>query len=254
MDLRWARDQAGSLRSADPRLQDAVADLAAAIRHVPKDSLIGEHIRRRRRAVRAVVATAAVLVVLLAFSLAAAFVAKGQRDRADRENTVATAGLLASTAVALTGSRPDLAQLFAVQAYRLDPGNPQARAALFATVQADPQVQRFLMAPGPVSALAISPDGRVDRRGHQERMGTRLGPGPLHAGQLRPDGRAGHRAWRSARTGPRSPRPPGGPPGPGYPAAWSRPAPRRRGPRSPRSGCRRPGGSPRSPPFPTWTC
>ncbi len=161
VDLRWARDQAGSLRSADPRLQDAVADLAAAIRHVPKDSLIGEHIRRRHRAVRAVVATAAVLVVLLAFSLAAAFVAQGQRDRADRENTVATAGLLASTAVALTSSRPDLAQLFAVQAYRLDPGNPQARAALFATVQADPQVQRFLMAPGPVSALAVSPDGRV---------------------------------------------------------------------------------------------
>src|SRR5580693_8486960 len=161
VDLRWARDQAGRLRSADPRLQDAVADLAAAIRHVPKDSLIGEHIRRRHRAVRAVVATAAVLVVLLAFSLTAAFVAQGQRDRADRENTVATAGLLASTAVALTSSRPDLAQLFAVQAYRLDPGNPQARAALFAAVQADPQVQRFLVAPGPVSALAVSPDGRV---------------------------------------------------------------------------------------------
>jgi hypothetical protein len=161
VDLRWARDQAGSLRSADPRLQDAVADLAAAIRHVPKDSLIGEHIRRRHRAVRAVIAVAAVLVVLLAFSLTAAFIAKGQRDRADRENTVATAGLLASTAVALASSRPDVAQLFAVQAYRLDPGNPQARAALFATVQADPQVQRFLVAPGPVSALAISPDGRV---------------------------------------------------------------------------------------------
>ena len=161
VDLRWARDQAGRLRSADPRLQDAVADLAAAIRHVPKDSLIGEHIRRRRRAVRAVAAAAAALVVLLAFSLTAAFIAQGQRDRADRENTVATAGLLASTAVALTSSRPDLAQLFAVQAYRLDPGNPQARAALFATVQADPQVQRFLVAPGPVSALAISPDGGV---------------------------------------------------------------------------------------------
>jgi WD40 repeat protein len=161
VDLRWARDQAGRLRSADPRLQDAVADLAAAIRHVPKDSLIGEHIRRRHRAVRAVVATAAVLVVLLAFSLTAAFVAQGQQSRADRENTVATVGLLASTAVALTSSRPDLAQLFAVQAYRLDPGNPQARAALFASVQADPQVQRFLTAPGPVSALAVSPDGRV---------------------------------------------------------------------------------------------
>jgi DNA-binding beta-propeller fold protein YncE len=159
VDLRWARDQEDSLRSADPRLQDAVADLAAAIRHVPKDTLIGEHIRHRRRTLQAAIAVAAALVVLLAFSLTAAFIAKGQRDRADQENVVATAGLLASTAVSLTSSHPDLAQLFAVQAYRLDPGNPQTRAALFATVQADPQVQRFLRAPGPVSALAVAPGG-----------------------------------------------------------------------------------------------
>jgi WD40 repeat protein len=159
VDLRWARDQEDSLRSADPRLQDAVADLAAAIRHVPKDTLIGEHIRHRRRTVQAAVSVAAALAVLLAFSLTAAFIAQAQRDRADQENTVATAGLLASTAVSLTSSHPDLAQLFAVQAYRLDPGNPQARAALFATVQADPQVQRFLQAPGPVSALSVSANG-----------------------------------------------------------------------------------------------
>jgi WD40 repeat protein len=161
VDLRWARDQEGSLRSGDPRLQDAVADLAAAIRHVPKDTLIGEHIQHRRRTLQAAIAVAAALVVLLAFAVTAAFIAKGQRDRADQENIVATAGLLASTAVSLTRSHPDLAQLFAVQAYRLDPGNPQARAALFATVQADPQVQRFLQAPGPVSALAVAPGGRV---------------------------------------------------------------------------------------------
>jgi len=161
VDLRWAREQEDSLRSADPRLQDAVADLAAAIRHVPKDALIGEHIQHRRRTVQAAIAVAAALVVLLAFSLTAAFIAKGQRDRADQENVVATAGLLASTAISLTSSHPDLAQLFAVQAYRLDPGNPQARAALFATVQADPQVQRFLQAPGPVSALSVAPNGQI---------------------------------------------------------------------------------------------
>ena len=161
VDLRWARDQDSSPRSADPRLQDAVADLAAAIRQVPKDSLIGEHIRQRRRTVRAALAVAVSLVLLAAVALTAAVIAKGQRDRAAAAETSATAGLLASTAITLTSSHPDLAQLFAVQAFRLDPGSPQARAALFAAVQADPQVQRFLQARGPVSAVASSADGRT---------------------------------------------------------------------------------------------
>jgi WD40 repeat protein len=161
VDLRWARAQADSLRPADPRLQDAVADLAATIRELPKDSLIGEHIRQRRRTMRSVVAALTALVILLAFAVLAAVVAQRQRDRAIREETAATAGLLASTAITLTGSHPDLAQLFAVKAYQLDPGDPQTRAALFAAVQSDPQVQRFIEAPGQVSAIASSASGRT---------------------------------------------------------------------------------------------
>jgi len=161
VDVRWAREQESSLRSADPRFQDAVADLAAAIRQQPKDSLIGEHIRQRRRTIRSLLAGLAALVILLAFAVTAAVVAVRQRDRAIREETVATAGQLASTAITLTGSHPDLAQLFAVKAYQLDPGNPQTRAALFAAVQSDPQVQRFIDAPGQVSAIASSANGRT---------------------------------------------------------------------------------------------
>ncbi len=163
VDVRWARAQAaaGSLRAADPRLQDAVADLAATIRQLPKDSLIGEHIRQRRRTMRSVIAALAALVILLAFAVLAAVVAQRQRDRAIREETVATAGQLASTAITLTGSHPDLAQLFAAKAYQLDPGDPQARAALFAAVQSDPQVQRFIEAPGQVSAIASSANGQM---------------------------------------------------------------------------------------------
>ncbi|HTT54578.1 MAG TPA: toll/interleukin-1 receptor domain-containing protein [Streptosporangiaceae bacterium] len=160
VDVRWTRPQESSLRPADPRFQDAVADLAAAIRQVPKDSLIGEHIRQRRRTVRALVAGLAALVILLAVAVSAAFIASGQRNRAIREETVATAGQLASTAISLTGSHPDLAQLFAAKAYQLDPADPQTRAALFATVQSDPQVQRFLQASGPVAALTTAADGR----------------------------------------------------------------------------------------------
>ena len=161
VDVRWAREQESSLRSADPRFQDAVADLAAAIRQQPKDSLIGEHIRQRRRTIRSLLAGLAALVILLAFAVAAAVVAQRQRDRAIREETVATAGQLASTAITLTGSHPDLAQLFAVKAYQLDPGSPQTRAALFAAVQSGPQVQRFIEAAGQVSAVATSASGRT---------------------------------------------------------------------------------------------
>jgi hypothetical protein len=161
VDVRWARAQAGQLRPADPRFQDAVADLAATIRELPKDSLIGEHIRQRRRTIRSLVAGLAALVVLLAAAVTAAVIAKGQRDRAIQEETAATAGLLASTAITLTGSHPDLAQLFAAQAYQLDPGDPQTRAALFAAVQSDPQVQRFIEAPGQVSAIASSANGQT---------------------------------------------------------------------------------------------
>lgn len=161
VDLRWARTHAGSLRAADPRFQDAVADLSATIRQLPKDSLIGEHIQQRRRTIRSLVAGLAALVVLLAFAVLAAVVAQHQRDRAIREETAATAGQLASTAITLTVSHPDLAQLFAVKAYQLDPGDPQTRAALFAAVQSDPQVQRFIDAPGQVSAIASSANGRT---------------------------------------------------------------------------------------------
>jgi DNA-binding beta-propeller fold protein YncE len=161
VDVRWARDQESSLRSADPRFQDAVADLAATIRQLPKDSLIGEHIRQRRRTMRSVTAALAALVILLAVAVTAAVIAKGQRDRALREETVATAGQLASTAISLTASHPDLAQLFAAKAYQLDPGDPQTRAALFAVVQSDPQVQRFIQARGPVSAVTTAADGHL---------------------------------------------------------------------------------------------
>lgn len=56
VNLRWARAQPDRLRPADPRFQDALADLSAAIREQPKDSLIGEHIRQRRRTIRSLLA------------------------------------------------------------------------------------------------------------------------------------------------------------------------------------------------------
>jgi WD40 repeat protein len=145
---------------ADPRLQDAIASLIAEIRNVPKDTLIGEHLRRSRQIRLAVTATLLVLTLLLAASITAAFIATSQRDRAIRQATISESGQLAAIADSLTGSHLDLAELFAAEAYKLYP-DPQTRAALFKAVTADPHLVRYLQATGTVSAMASSADART---------------------------------------------------------------------------------------------
>ncbi len=142
---------------ADPRLQDATASMLAEIRQVPKDTLIGEHLRRSRQTVRAVTSTLVALVLLLAAAITAASIAATQRDRAIHQATISESGQLAAIAGSLTGSNLDLAQLFAAEAYKLYP-DPQTRAALFDAVTADPDLVRYLQATGTVSAVAGSAD------------------------------------------------------------------------------------------------
>jgi WD40 repeat protein len=148
-------------RSAtDPRLQDAAASLIAEIRNVPKDTLIGEHLRRSRQTRRAVTSTLVILVLLLAASVTAGLVARSQRDRAVHQATISEAGQLAAIAETLTGSHLDLAELFAAEAYHLYP-DPQTSAALFGAVTADRHLVRYLSATGSVSAVATSADGHT---------------------------------------------------------------------------------------------
>jgi WD40 repeat protein len=145
---------------ADPRWQDAAASLIAEIKDVPKDTLIGEHLRRSRQTRRAVTSTLIVLILLLAASVTAGLIARSQRDQAVRQATISEAGQLAAIAETLTGSHLDLAGLFAAQAYRLHP-DAQTSAALFSAVTADPHLVRYLPASGTVSAVATSADGRT---------------------------------------------------------------------------------------------
>ena len=67
VDLRWARYDE-HLDLSDPRFSDAVADIASAIRGVPKDELASEEVVQHRRTVRTALAAA---VVLLVFGIAA---------------------------------------------------------------------------------------------------------------------------------------------------------------------------------------
>ena len=145
---------------ADPRLQDATASLIAEIKHVPKDSLIGEHLRRGRQTRRAVTSALSTLTVLLVAAIVAALLAVGQAHRATQQAAISEAGDLAAIAETLTSTHLDLAQLFAAEAYRLYP-DPQTRAGLLSEVTADPQLVRYLPATGSVSVLATSADGQT---------------------------------------------------------------------------------------------
>jgi WD40 repeat protein len=144
----------------DPRLQDATASLISEVKDVPKDTLIGEHLRRSRQTRRAVTSAMSTLVVLLAAAVVAALLAVGQDHRATHQATVSEAGQLAAVAETLTGSHLDLAELFAAEAYHLYP-DPQTRAALFGAVTADPHLERYLPATGTVEAVATSADGHT---------------------------------------------------------------------------------------------
>ncbi|MGH3790720.1 MAG: TIR domain-containing protein, partial [Pseudonocardiaceae bacterium] len=48
VDLRWLRG-VDQVAQSNPRLRACVADVAAAVHGVPKDELVGEHIRQHRR-------------------------------------------------------------------------------------------------------------------------------------------------------------------------------------------------------------
>lgn len=69
IDLRWAKGQKG-LTVRDPRLRDALASLAAVLRGIHKDDLVGEQVRQHHRARRLVVALAVTLTLLVLYGLA----------------------------------------------------------------------------------------------------------------------------------------------------------------------------------------
>ncbi|NUW45648.1 TIR domain-containing protein [Nonomuraea rhodomycinica] len=139
---------------------DLVAAVAAPLRGLPKDLLVGEHLRERRRTMRWVRVVVTVLTVLLVTAVAAARIAVGERDEARTQARVATSRQLAAEAVAALPSDLDRAQLLAVAGYRTD-RNPQTRSALFQAVTAAPHLVGYLHAGARVSALAASGDGRV---------------------------------------------------------------------------------------------
>ncbi len=85
IDLRWYAGRLHRRRRAersDPRFAERVADLAAAVRGVERDTLVGENVRQHQRALRLARGGVAALAVLLVLSIVAGVVAVAQRGEA----------------------------------------------------------------------------------------------------------------------------------------------------------------------------
>lgn len=90
LDLRWASDDS-DLDLRDSRFRAVVADLASAIRGIPKDDLESEEVRQHRRTVRTAWGAGALLVTLTVGAVLAGVYALQQRDEARVQATNAEA-------------------------------------------------------------------------------------------------------------------------------------------------------------------
>jgi WD40 repeat protein len=84
VDLRFARGEE-QLDLSNPDFSAAVADVASAIRGIPKDELASEEVRQHRRTVRTAWAAGAVVLLLGIAATVAAIVAVGQSNEAQNQ-------------------------------------------------------------------------------------------------------------------------------------------------------------------------
>ncbi len=157
-DLSWF-DDSGSAGAHDPRFNEKVADLAATIRGLARDELLGEDVAQHKRSWRLARAAIGLLSLLLIASIVASIIAIAQRNEVQRQANTLLARQLAVTADSLLPRDLRRAQLLAVQAYRTDP-NADARAALLRATLASPALRRFVVFSAEISAVSASSDGR----------------------------------------------------------------------------------------------
>jgi WD40 repeat protein len=93
VDLRFARGET-ALDLQNPDFSAAVADIASAIRGIPKDELASEEVRQHRRTVRTAWAAGLGLFVLAVAALVAGVFAIGQRNDAQDNAALAEANAL----------------------------------------------------------------------------------------------------------------------------------------------------------------
>ena len=139
---------------------DRIAAMAAPIRGVPKDMLVGEHLRQHRRAMRLAGSAVAVLVVLTALAVVASLIAVGQRNTAVQQRDQAIYNQVVAEALQYGTSDTPLAAQLNLAAYRMQPTQDQASRLLSTENTPLP----FNLTTGRtygVYAVAFSPDGHT---------------------------------------------------------------------------------------------
>ncbi len=155
VDLRWLHD-VDQVEQSNPRLRECVADIAAAVREVPKDELVGEHIRQHRRTMRLARGAVTTLALLLIAATVAAVI---QQRAAVQQRDVAVSRQVAGQAMELRATNPALAAQLSLAAYQLA-ATTEARGSLLST-SANPYATRLTGHTDDVVSVAFSPDGRT---------------------------------------------------------------------------------------------
>lgn len=158
VDLTWFA-QPGSTGAADARFQEIVADLAAPIRGIERDELVGEHVAQLRRNRRLSRIAIAALSVLLALALVLAGVAYAQMRVAQEQTRLATLRLVTSESQRLSTSNVGLSRLLAVQANTMR-DDVESRRVLFGSLTAGPHLVAELVADSP-QVLTVNPVGTI---------------------------------------------------------------------------------------------
>ena len=176
VDLRFAREE-DQLDLNNPRFSAVVADIASAIRGVPKDELESEEVRQHRRTTRtawaAGMAVSILAVIAVGFGIqsarnadeaqANASEADAQRVAALRAGTLAEVRELAAAAIAMLDVDPELAVLLGLQAVRSAPETDdpphETKIALRQAVQSSRLIARHeIEVDGEIFFADFSPD------------------------------------------------------------------------------------------------
>ncbi|WP_328860398.1 TIR domain-containing protein [Streptomyces sp. NBC_00306] len=174
VDLRQVTS--AKLDRSNVDLRNKVAQIAAPLHGVDKDTIVGEHIVLERRARLQRRGGVTGLALLLVAALIAAYLAVGNAQEAQAQSRIAQARALAAAADANRDTNLDVAQLLAVEAYRMDP-SAETRTALLRAVTASPHLVRYLQADSDVQRVAGSADRKFlvagTKSGHVLRWDTK---------------------------------------------------------------------------------